>query len=158
MRTAWARSANLPADCSNDRLQRRCSTWTNSSKATRHFDREVIVLCVRWYLRYKLSLRDLVEMMAGTRALPGAHDDRALDPTLCARGRGNAGTASPGKLGASWRVDETYVKIKGRWAYLYRAVDKGGNASTYLLRAKRDVAAAKAFFRLRFQASGATAA
>jgi hypothetical protein len=50
----------------------------------RHFDREIIVLCVRWYLRYKLSFRDLVEMMAERRAFAGAHDDHAVDPTLCA--------------------------------------------------------------------------
>jgi hypothetical protein len=48
----------------------------------RHFDREIIVLRVRWYLRYKLSFRDLDD--GRTRALPGAYDDHALDPTLCA--------------------------------------------------------------------------
>jgi hypothetical protein len=50
----------------------------------RHFNREIIVLCVRWYLRYKLSFRDLVEMMA-ERGLTLAHCDHALDPVLCAR-------------------------------------------------------------------------
>src|SRR3984957_5694909 len=65
----------------------------------RHFDREIIVLCVRWYLRYKLSFRDLVEMMA-ERGLPGAHDDHALDSTLCARIRE---TLEPLRS-ASWTV------------------------------------------------------
>jgi transposase-like protein len=58
------------------------------------------------------------------------------------------------RAGASWRVDETYVKIKGRWTYLYSAVDKGGKTVDFLLRAKPDVAAAKAFFRRAFKSPG----
>ena len=56
--------------------------------------------------------------------------------------------------GRSWRVDETYVKIKEGWTYLYRAVDKEGKTVDFLLRAKRDVAAAKAFFRRAFMRQG----
>jgi transposase-like protein len=57
-------------------------------------------------------------------------------------------------VGRSWRVDETYVKIKGRWTYLYRAVDSEGKTVDSLLPAKRDVAAAKAFFRRAFKTQG----
>jgi transposase-like protein len=76
-----------------------------------------------------------------------------LDTTLCARIRE---TLEPlrSASGRSWRVDETYVKIKGRWTYLYPAVDKEGRTVDFPLRAKRDVAAAKAFFRLAFRRQG----
>ena len=119
----------------------------------RHFDREIITLCVRWYLRYKLSFRDLVEMMA-ERGLSLAHTTimrwvQRYVPEFEKRWNRFAR-----QVGGSWRVDETYVKIKGRWTYLYRAVDKAGKTVDFLLRAKRDVAAAKAFFRRALASQG----
>lgn len=86
----------------------------------RHFGREIIILCVRWHLRFKLGFRDLVEMMA-ERGLSPAHTTimrwiRRYVPEFEKRWNRFARQA-----GGSWRVDETYVKIKGRWTYLYRA-------------------------------------
>jgi len=93
--------------------------------AGRHFDREVIILCVRWYLRFKLSVRDLVEMMA-ERGLDLAHTTilrwvRRYVPEFIKRWN-RFGKAA----GRSWRVDETYIKVRGQWTYLYRAIDKAG--------------------------------
>ena len=98
----------------------------------RHFDREIIVLCVRWYLRFKLSFRDLVEMMA-ERGLSMAHTTimrwiHHYAPEFERRWNRFARPAGP-----SWRVDETYVKIRDRWVYWCRAVDRDGRTADFRL-------------------------
>src|SRR3954453_15480143 len=111
-----------------------------------HFDHEVVILCVRWYLSYKLSSRDLVNMM-DERAILLAHTTilrwvQRYVPEFEKRWDRYARS-----VGGSWRCDETYIKVKGRWTYLYRAVDKEGRTVDFLLSEHRDVAAAKGFFR-----------
>ncbi len=113
----------------------------------RHFEDVIILLCVRWYLRYSLTYRDLEEIMA-ERGLSVDHVTiwrwvQRYAPVLNQRIRREL--RRPNR---SWRVDETYVKVAGDWAYLYRAVDSAGETIEFMLSPKRDLIAAKLFLRL----------
>lgn len=121
--------------------------------AGRHFDREVIILCVRWYLRYKLSFRDLVEMMA-ERGLSLAHTTILRWVQRYASEFVKRWKRFGRPCGRSWRVDETYIKVRGKWVYLYRAVDKAGQTINYRLSRTRDVVAAKTFFMKAIRQEG----
>ena len=121
--------------------------------AGRHFDREVIILCVRWYPRYKLSFRDLVEMMA-ERVLSLAHTTIMRWVRRYASEFVKRWNRFGRSCGRSWRVDETYIKVRGQWVYLYRAVDKAGQTIDFRLSRTRDVAAAKAFFKKAIRHEG----
>jgi len=94
------------------------------------FERDIILLCVRWYLAYPLSYRNLKEMME-ERGVRVNHSNiyrwvQKFTPKLAAAFR--KGKKRP--VRSSWRMDETYIKIKGQWKYLYRAVDKDGQTSS----------------------------
>jgi transposase-like protein len=112
----------------------------------RHFDSSIIILCVRWYITYKLSYRALRDMMA-ERGIDLAHTTilRWVQRYVPEFEKKWNPYARP--VGSSWRVDETYIRVKGRWTYLYRAVDKQGNTVDFLLSEHRDIAAAKRFFK-----------
>jgi transposase-like protein len=112
----------------------------------RQFDTEIIVLCVRWYITYRLSYRDLVAMMA-ERGVTISHTTIMRWVIRYVPEFEKRWNRFARSIGSSWRVDETYISIKGRWHYLYRAVDKQGRSIDFTLRPDRGIAAAQAFFR-----------
>jgi putative transposase len=143
------------------RFRCRCGKQFNKRSAgvlnKAQYPSDVIALVVLWRLRYKLSLRDLAEMFltrgfvftygVGSQAHPGS--DRAPAPQTQRQGRSQL---------VRWYVDETYIRVRGRWRYLYRAIDRDGALVNVMLREHRDLAAAKAFFRSAKTVSGVTPA
>jgi transposase-like protein len=122
----------------------------------RHYESEIILTCVRWYLRYALSYRDLEEMMT-ERGLSVDHSTifrwvQRYAPELDERCRPHLKQTND-----SWRVDETYVKVRGKWMYLYRAVDSTGQTLDFLLNETRSTRAAKRFLRKMLARSNVTA-
>ena len=118
-----------------------------------HYPIEVMLVCVRWYSAYPLSLRHIEEM----RAERGVFVDHAtvhrwsikILPVLAAVFR-----RRKRPVGISWQMDETHIKVGGQWKYLYRAVDRAGATIDFVLRAHRDYAAARAFFERAIDAHG----
>jgi putative transposase len=113
----------------------------------------LIMLFVYMKCRFSLSYRDLEEMMM----IRGAKIDHAtlqrwVRRFVCLIDKRVRQRKKP--VNGSWRMDETYIKLNGKWVYLYRAVDKAGNTIDFLLRARRDVVAAKAFFKKAFKRNG----
>ena len=116
----------------------------------------VIALVVLWRLRYKLSLRDLAEMFL-IRGFVFSYEavrdwEAKLTPALAEDLR----RRRRGKVGRSWYVDETYIRVHARWKYLYRAIDRDGALVDVMLSEHRDLAAAKAFFRSAETVTGIT--
>ncbi len=115
---------------------------------------DVILLCVQWYVAYPLSLRNLEKMMA-ERDFEVDHSSVhrwviKLEPLF-----EKAFRRYKLPLGKSWRMDETYIKVRVQWKYLYRAEDKAGNTVDFLLRAHRDKAAARRYFEKAIDRNGA---
>lgn len=111
-----------------------------------HYPKSVILYAVFFYLRYAVSYRDLEEIMAER----GVTVDHAtlnrwvvrFAPRIAAQAQ-----ARKRPPATSWRMDETYIKVKGKWAYLYRALDRDGQTLDFMLSERRDLAAARRFFR-----------
>jgi transposase-like protein len=110
------------------------------------FDAEIIELCVRWYITYRLSYRDLVGMMA-ERGVMVAQSTILRWVTRYVPEYEKRWNRLSRPVGTSWRTDETCISIRGKWHYLYRAVDKQGKTVDFLLRRDRGIAAAQTFFR-----------
>src|SRR5499427_5296477 len=118
-----------------------------------HFPGEVILLCVRWYLRYPLAYQHVAELLAerGVEVDPSCiwRWVQAYAPELNKRCRPHLKPTNK-----SYRTDETYIKVKGEDKYLYRAVYSTGQTIEFLLTAKREAAGAKRFFRKALSAAG----
>ena len=111
-------------------------------------------MLVRWYVAYPMSYRD-IEELAAERGLKVDHSTinrwviyyaPQLEESFRKRCKR--------PVGASWRMDETYIKVKGEWVYLYRAVDKEGQTIDFMLSEKRDEPAARAFFNKAINSNG----
>jgi putative transposase len=118
-----------------------------------HYPLDVMLVCVRWYVAYPLSLRNLEEMMS-ERGIAVDHSTvhrwalkllPVMEKLFRRRKR---------PVGKSWRMDETYIKINGQWRYLYRAVDKDGATVDFLSRAHRDKVAARRYFEKAIRQNG----
>jgi len=119
----------------------------------RHFDRSVILLCVRWYLAYNLSLRDLEEMM----------NERGISVDHTTVHRWTVHYASllleqfnrrKRPVTGRWHVDETYIKVRGQWHYLYCSIDSNGDTVKFWFSERRNLAAARRFLRKALKRHG----
>jgi putative transposase len=127
--------------------------WEMTMFKGRHFDQSIILLCVRWYLAYGLSLRDLKEMMS-ERGISVDHSTIHrwvvhFSPLILDRFNRRK-RAVTGK----WHADETYIKIRGQWMYLYRAIDSVGDTVDFWFSQHRNLAAAKRFFTKAIERHG----
>jgi len=118
-----------------------------------HFEKEIIMWGVRWYVAYPLSYRQLEEMMQ-ERGVAVDHSTLNRWVIKYAPEFEKQFRRRQQPVGRSWRMDETYVRVKGEWKYLYRAVDKEGHTVDFLLTPNRDRDAAEAFLRKAIRTQG----
>ncbi|MDA1296797.1 MAG: IS6 family transposase [Chloroflexi bacterium] len=127
--------------------KRRFNERTSTPYNYLQFPEDIVLMAVLWRLRYKLGLRDVAELLLQRGFEISYETIRAweyqfaplVSKKLCSKRRG--------RIGRSWYLDETYVKVGGRWCYLYRAIDRDGNLLDSMLSEKRDKHAARRFLR-----------
>ena len=118
-----------------------------------HYPKAVILHAVFFYVRYAVSYRDLEEIMAER----GVTVDHAtlnrwvvkFSPLIAANAQSRKRATAN-----SWRMDETYIRVRGKWTYLYRAVDRDGQTLDFMLSERRDLAAARRFFKQAIRTNG----
>lgn len=130
--------------CTN--CSRRFNERTGTPFNNLQFPTDIVLLVIVWRLRYKLSLRDLSEMFLA-RGFEFTHETvRDWEARYAPLVTEHLRARRRGKAGRSWYVDETYVKVGGKWCYLYRAIDRDGNLVDSMLSEHRDMTSAKKFF------------
>ncbi len=138
------------ADCG-----RSFTALTGTPFSGHSFPPAVIGLAVRWYLRFRLSYADMVEWLAERSILVDASTVFDWVQKFAPLYQ-DAAKAHRHHVGQRWSVDETYVKVMGRWGYVYRAIDEHGQVVEVLFREQRDTEAATAFFRSALENTGVT--
>lgn len=118
-----------------------------------HFPKDVILYAVYFYVRYGVSYRDLEEIMA-ERGIEVDHATLNRWVVKYSPQLANAAMKKKRSTAPSWRMDETYIMVKGQWVYLYRAVDKYGDTLDFMLSEQRDEAAATLFFARTLERNG----
>jgi IS6 family transposase len=135
------------------RCGRRFTSRSSSAFSRRCFSRDLIALAIRWYVRYRLSYADVTEWLAER----GIMVDRSTVYRWVQRFLplfAQAARAHRWPVGGKWKVDETYCRLNGRWAYCYRAIDQNGQVVDAYFSERRNAAAAQAFFERAMAQTG----
>ncbi len=133
--------------------QRSSTDRTGTPFENHRWPRDVIVMAVRWYFSYRLSAANVRNLLA-ERGLDVSRQTVADWVQKFGVLLAEAGRRHAKPLGRRWFVDETYVQVGKKWAYLYRAVDEAGQVVDVLLREKRDLESAEAFFEQAIKRRG----
>jgi putative transposase len=118
------------------------------------FPTDIVLMAVLWRLRYKLGFRDVVELLMQRGFEVSYETIRICEFRFAPMISESLRAKRRGKAGRSWYLDETYIKVSGRWCYLYRAIDRDGNLLDSMLSEHRDRDAARRFLRRLIDAQG----